>query len=298
MRNEKGAVLVLVLWVLVFLTLVGGFYAVEARIRSNLGQQAWDALQGREVIRSLLLVLGSRLAQPGAVLEEGSEDILFVVDGTTYTLDFEGQEVVFSLEDENGKLDLNKASEPQIREVILGLLQDEDLEVADAVVDAILDWRDSDDLVRLHGAEDDIYEEVIPVYKPANGPFKLVEELLLVHGVTQELFYGPLTWESEDQEELETNTWQGGLQDIFTVYNESGAVVKEYAPLPLRDILGAELSQGQSPRGIVRVKARWGNRAYQLYCSAEGGAQLQVRHWVESAISGYSDLAWSESEKY
>jgi hypothetical protein len=297
-RNEKGAVLVLVLWVLVFLTLVGGFYAVEARIRSNLGQQAWDALQGREMIRSLLLVAGTRLAQPGTALEDGSEDVLFAVDGTTYTLDFEGQEVVFSLEDENGKLNLNKGSEPQIREVILGLLQDEDLEVADAIVDAILDWRDPDDLVRLHGAEDDVYEETIPAYKPANGPFKLVEELLLVHGVTQELFYGPLTWESENQEELGTNTWQGGFQDIFTVYNESGAVVNEYAPLPLRDILGAELTQGQSARGIVRVKARWGNRAYQVYCSAESGSQLQVRHWVESAVSGYSDSAWSENEKY
>jgi hypothetical protein len=297
-RNEKGAVLVLVLWVLAFLTLVGGFYAVEARIRSNLGQQAWDALQGREIIRSLLLIAGTRLAAPGSAVENESEDVLFAVDGTTYTLDFEGQQVVFSVEDENGKLDLNKGSESQIREVILGLLNEEDLEVADAIVDAILDWRDPDDLVRLHGAEDDVYEEMVPAYKPANGPFKLVEELLLVHGVTQELFYGPLTWESEYGEKLEENTWQGGFQDIFTIYNKSGAVVKEYAPLPLRDILGVELTQGQAARGIVRIKAQWGNRAYQVYCSAETGSQLQVRHWVESAVSGYSDSVWSENKKY
>jgi len=94
-----------------------------------------------------------------------------------------GREVFFTLQDENGKLDLNNSSEDQIREVVRAILGDEELEAADTMVDGILDWRDSDKLVRLNGAEDDIYQDRSPPYYPANGPFHLLEELLLVRGV-------------------------------------------------------------------------------------------------------------------
>jgi len=276
-NGQKGTILILVLWVLTLLTLVGGFYAVEARTRRNLGQHIWDSLQARETSRSILLLAAHRLAPPGASSEAIEDKGLLVTDGRRYKVNFGGRQVTFVLEDENGKLDLNKGSEPQIREVMRGLLGDKGLETADTIVDGILDWRDPDKLVRLNGAEDEVYQDRSPSYYPANGPFHLVEELLLVNGVGQELFYGPITWSSQDEEN--EVVWKGGLQDIFTVYNSSGTVVSDYAPLPLREILGTKLGK-TSGHGVLCLRILTGSRMYQFYWK-KSGENFEVIHWYE-----------------
>lgn len=65
-----------------------------------------------------------------------------------------------------------------------------DMDQSNALFDAIMDWRDGDDLARLNGAESDYYLGLEPPYLPRNGPFFSVEELLLVRGITEEMFYG------------------------------------------------------------------------------------------------------------
>jgi hypothetical protein len=294
-NEQKGTVLVLVLWVLTLLTLVGGFYAVEARIRRNLGQHAWDVVQGREAARSLLLLAASRLSPSGTDKEE-AEDGLFA-DGSVYKVRFGGREACFTLEDENGKLDLNNSSEEQIREVARAILGDEELEAADTIVDGILDWKDSDKLVRLNGAEDDVYQDRSPPYYPANGPFHLLEELILVNGVGQEVFYGPISWSS--QEEDSEVAWQGGLWDLFTVYNKSGTVNRQCAPLPLEEILSAEFGDNTtSTCEVVRLRIWFGSHIYQVYWNPQSGTEgLKVKHWTEANTLGSKGSKWSENEK-
>jgi hypothetical protein len=279
-NRQRGTVLILVLWVLTLLTLIGGFYAVEAKTRRNLGQHIWNSLQDREISRSILLFAAHRLAPPGASSEDIEDKGLLVTDAREYKIDFGGRQVSFVLEDENGKLDLNKVSEPQIREVVRGLMGDTGLETADTIVDGILDWRDPDKLVRLNGAEDEVYQDKSPPYYPANGPFHLVEELLLVNGVGQKLFYGPITWSSQDEENRVV--WKGGLQDIFTVYNSSGSVVEDYAPLPLKEILGTKLAK-TSGHGVLCLRLLTGNRMYQFYWK-KTGKRFKIIHWYEGVV--------------
>jgi len=297
-NEQKGTVLVLVLWVLTLLTLVGGFYAVEARIRRNLGQYAWDALQGREAARSLLLLAESKLSPPGTDREEEEEDGLFA-DGSVYKVKFGGREAFFTLQDENGKLDLNNSSEDQVREVVRAILEDDELEAADTIVDGILDWKDSDKQTRLHGAEDDVYQDRSPPYYPANGPFRILDELLLVNGVGQEAFYGPVSWSSQEEDEDSEVVWQGGLWDLFTVYNKSGDVNMECAPLPLEEILGAEFgSNSTSTREVVCLRVWFGNRIYQVYWNPQSGTEgPKVKHWTEAISLGSKGSTWSENEK-
>jgi general secretion pathway protein K len=71
----------------------------------------------------------------------------------------------------------------------------------DIIVDSILDWRDNDDLRRLHGAEDEYYQSLPDPYRAKNDDFESVEELLLVKGITPEIFHG-------------------GLKNIVTVYTD------------------------------------------------------------------------------
>jgi hypothetical protein len=56
--------------------------------------------------------------------------------------------------------------------------------------DAIMDWIDEDDEPREYGAEYDYYQGLSSPYKPTNGPFNTVEELLLVRGVSPQLLFG------------------------------------------------------------------------------------------------------------
>ena len=65
-----------------------------------------------------------------------------------------------------------------------------DTEEAENMVDAIKDWIDSDNEVTRFGAEDSYYQALEIPYPCKNGPFEFIEELLLVRGITKELFYG------------------------------------------------------------------------------------------------------------
>ncbi|MGQ9499018.1 MAG: general secretion pathway protein GspK [Dissulfurimicrobium sp.] len=284
MRGQKGVVLILVLWVLAFLTMIAGFYAVQSRIRRNLGQEAWNALDARYLIRSTLLLASTRLATPGMKPDEAWEKGMFIPDGTVYTLNIDGKNIVFSLEDEHGKLDLNNATEEQLKEVLTELLGKDTS--TDEIVDSILDWRDADNIPRENGAEDDVYLARTPPYLPANGPFHTLEELLLVNGVTQELFYGPITYQFKDASA--NMEWRGGLRDIFTVYNKAGTLIKDYAPPPLSQMASASGS-GNVPLSheVVCLKTRIGGMSYWIYWQpVQGADKFKVVHWAETATSG------------
>lgn len=65
----------------------------------------------------------------------------------------------------------------------------DDDEVVD-IIDAIKDWIDPDDETTRFGAEDSYYQALETPYPCKNAPFEFLEELLLVRGMTKELFYG------------------------------------------------------------------------------------------------------------
>lgn len=60
----------------------------------------------------------------------------------------------------------------------------------DEIADAIIDWGDKDDLPGVNGAESEYYMSLTPPYQPRNGLFFSVEELSLVRGITDKMFYG------------------------------------------------------------------------------------------------------------
>jgi general secretion pathway protein K len=63
-----------------------------------------------------------------------------------------------------------------------------DPNVAGALSQAILDWRDADDFRRPRGAERDDYIKSGAPELPGNGPFESVDELRFVRGVTPPIF--------------------------------------------------------------------------------------------------------------
>ncbi len=122
----------------------------------------------------------------------------------------EGEGFVVEGLDETARLNLNEAPE----QVLTRLLPNEP-----EIVDALLDWRDEDDLPRAEGAEADYYATLQPPHAPRNGPFETAEELLLVKGVTPARFFGALGLSplADESEREQVDPLLTPLADLFTV---------------------------------------------------------------------------------
>lgn len=91
------------------------------------------------------------------------------------------------LRDVTAALNLNGATETMLRQFFsqgLGV----DYAEADELAQAILDWRDEDELPRINGAEREEYLEAEALVLPPNRDFVDVEELRYVRGMTPELY--------------------------------------------------------------------------------------------------------------
>jgi general secretion pathway protein K len=98
---------------------------------------------------------------------------------------------------------------------------------AEELVDAIKDWIDADDEVTGAGAEGAYYAGLRRPYTAKNAPIDCIEELLMVKGVTRELFYG--TVESP------------GLVQCLSVYGDAKININT-APNPVLRALAAEMT--------------------------------------------------------
>jgi DNA uptake protein ComE-like DNA-binding protein len=91
----------------------------------------------------------------------------------------EGGGIIFGISDEESRLNLNTASTNE-----LASLQNMTPDVATAIVN----WRGGNSATG--AAEAQYYGGLQPPYQPRNGPFQTVRELLMVRGVTSQLFLG------------------------------------------------------------------------------------------------------------
>jgi general secretion pathway protein K len=99
----------------------------------------------------------------------------------------------FRIIDLEGRININRVSKGRGTLILNELLREtgvKDKRVRDTIIDSVQDWVDKDDLHRLNGAEDSYYLGLNPPYRAKDGPFSTVEELLLVRGMTEDIFYG------------------------------------------------------------------------------------------------------------
>jgi general secretion pathway protein K len=107
-------------------------------------------------------------------------------DGVAQSFEFGGTVMKVSIQDELGRIDLNQAQTP----MLAALFQSAGLDVnsASGLADKIVDWRTATPLKHLNGAKEQEYRASGSAYRPRNGPFQSVDELLLVMDMTPALF--------------------------------------------------------------------------------------------------------------
>jgi general secretion pathway protein K len=179
-RFERGIALVLVLWVVTLLTVIAGSFVYGARstalVAGNLVAIAKArALADAGIHRGLY-----ELAKPATDAER------WQANGRTHAFSPDDAEIRVVMRDESAKIDLNTANDALLKGLLFSAGLDDDQ--ANQILDAILDWRDPDDLTRPQGAERDRYEAMGLPYIPANAPFQSVDELQRVIGVTHDLY--------------------------------------------------------------------------------------------------------------
>jgi general secretion pathway protein K len=102
------------------------------------------------------------------------------------TITLGDERAVATLYDAGARLQINRASEDDVRRLLVALPMDAGQ--ADRLAQRIMDWRDPDDFRRARGAERDDYLRAGAPRLPANSDFQRVADLRDVDGITPEIY--------------------------------------------------------------------------------------------------------------
>lgn len=193
-RPRRGFALIAALWLLVAFAAIGTAISVHARTRRLSAANSLDEDRGRAAADAGLEHARSRLARLLAGIPSSSQQMPSVAGDPwreaglvlvgTNTLGDERYQV--SIHDAGASLNVNSATEEELRRFFIALPIDAG--IATDIAESVMDWRDSDNLHRLHGAEMDDYLRMGSAVLPSNSNFSRLEELQYVKGMTPEIF--------------------------------------------------------------------------------------------------------------
>lgn len=197
-HSQKGAILIIVLWFIVIVTVIVAALAIETRLSAKTvfhnkrGLQTWnDTLQALQVAQMELLI--NRMPDPPGANEDiplsERKNKRFHFDGRVLELAYPIPDTVtVRIYDNAGKINIQRLSKQKLRQLLEKHIGDNP-EQLQALEDAWQDWIDRDDMKRANGAEKDYYETLPTPYEPRNSRLETVEELLLIKGFA-EVFKG------------------------------------------------------------------------------------------------------------
>ena len=237
--NEAGVVIVAVLWICALIM----WFALQ--ISAGVRLQGEERIHILQRSQSLHLAVGgsyeaiARMGQGSvAGLNVAAED-QWRPDGRPYVVQYRTGQALVVIEDESRKVNVNIANPEQLQAV----LEKAGVEGPDAdrLADVIADFIDKDDLPRLHGMEKEGYAKLGLHYGPFNGPMLSLDQLLLIPGMTHQLFfgYGMKKGDSTENESgILQQPWLPGKNSIFqmcTVYGKNTTLKEEDPDSTARD---------------------------------------------------------------
>jgi general secretion pathway protein K len=234
----------MVMWVSAALAAIG--FSLASTVRGEI-ERTGTAVDG---LRSYFLAIGG--------VQRGTLELLWSVQspekrliprGST-VLDYQFPSGMVRLEilPEAGKLDVNTI--PPVELVRLLIALGEPQGQAQAIAMAIEDWRGTGSG---GGAMDAFYRSQVPSFRSPRASFQEIEELLLVRGVTPDLFYGTYAaTEAADDPGLSGPRLmrRGGLADCLSVYGARDRVDANTAPPAVLAAVGL------SPAAIMALVQR------------------------------------------
>ncbi len=170
----------LALWVTVMLTAMAGSFAYSMRTEALAAGNAVGVAKARAAADGAVERTAYELGRPRT-------PTAWKPDGTPHAWTDGEVAIQASATDETAKIDLNAANEVLLRGLFTAI-GGADPDTAVRLVDAVMDWRDPDDLKRPNGAESADYQAAGAKVMPANAPFETVGEVARVLGMTPGIY--------------------------------------------------------------------------------------------------------------
>ena len=206
--DQRGLVLVIVLWIVTLLAVMAGAFAYSMRIETRLATSAVERARARALAEA-----GVAYALAWQLNPETQK--LWPPNGDPRDWEFGGGRVRIQVVDAAGLISLNTADADLLKALLAGVGVDP--QDQDRLTGAIIDWRDQDDRPVPFGAEKDEYRAAgLP--GPKNALFESIEELQQVLGMTKPIYQA--------------------IADKVTAFSNHYRVSAEWAPAQLLQTLG------------------------------------------------------------
>jgi type II secretory pathway component PulK len=293
-KNEKGIALLLVLWLITLFAVICAEFSstmhTETVIVRNYkdGEQAYYTAEAGINRTIIELERASKSIRQNFFAEDEDEEepefVYWEPGGGPYVFNIDDYICEVKIEDENNRLGLNaflkKAkTNPSLLKSLLDNKVGLEGEERDIVADSLIDWWDKDhNITGINGAENDYYESLEEPYKCRNGEIPVIEELLMVRGIDEIIFYGTaknpgqkvmitreeleafLEGTMENQEEIEAEVqYEGdndtkinlGLCNIFSTFSTATSLTLDINTASFEELLILEGMDPETSNEII-----------------------------------------------
>ncbi len=272
--TPNGIALIIVMVTIFVLAVLAGGFAYSMKVETKLARNSqneteleWLGRSGVELARFILAQQLMISSEPYDSLNQkwaGGPGGFGTTNSALANISLENNQLgngKFSLKivDQERKYNINAADERVLRQVLI--LIGVDAGDSSAIIDSILDWRDNDDDSHLSGWESQDYLSMPKPYMAKNGPIDDLSELLLIHGITPEMYWGansinhaPTVFEKRIGSRLTTfaPSYGVGFTDFFNAVSDGRINVNTASATVLQMIPGIDETTAQ---GIITTRA-------------------------------------------
>jgi general secretion pathway protein K len=246
-NRNRGFVLIAVLLVISILVAIIVEFNYESRIKLHLSDNFHNTSKALNYAEAGVSIAIASLKKNTNILSDKRFVPLF---SGGIQIPVEDGYCTIVVDDESGKININrlKTSDDKIVrnrvDQILKLIdllnykyQDGPI-ISYSLIPAIIDWVDYDSEVTYlsfikrdnKGAESNYYMDLMEPYRCKNAPFETLDELLLIKGMTETVFYGLAGDESQNIEPVE------GIWKYLTIYGDGKVNINEASPVVIQSL--------------------------------------------------------------
>lgn len=238
LEGRTGSALLMVLWLTAALAAIGLTVATNVRGETERTETNVDDARSYFIARGAIERALLHIRWGHSYIGDGSGPVYYTPGNPHMDLSFPGADVQVEIIPETSKLSLNSSRPEDLYGLLLALGMPEDRATETAA--AIVDWR-----TRVNPLQpspfDAFYLSQSPSFLPRHSSFEESEELLLVKGVTPDLYYGTAL-----------DSTHAGLRDCVSAYEDGFAVDINTAPPAVLQAIGIAPPDIQT---LLRIRA-------------------------------------------
>ncbi len=254
---QTGIALVIVMISIFVLTILAAGFAFSMKVETKLAQHAnnetelqWLGRSGIEYARWVLVLQGTcpvenfdALSQPWAT---GTPSGMCATNGGLADIQSEVHlghgSFAWKMTDLERKWNINTANEPILQQALL--LTGVDPSEMTPIIGSILNWRAADNNTHhMQGADTEYYQGLEPSYEAKNGPIDDLAELLLIRGITPDLYWGPSS----------TNHTPGAFQQRAGAFAQPQALHYEVGLADLFTPIGSKVNINTASAAVLQL---------------------------------------------